>query len=104
MASFRSSAAIPAETQSLAKTSSPDLSRHATKLELLRNRLEDAAGDDAVDHSVTERLLGLHDVVAVDVAGDAVNGLASCVGENVVQSLAHAQDFLGVDVDIGGLA
>ena len=45
----------------------------------------------------------LHDVIAIHVVGDAVHGLAGGVRQHVVQDLAHAQDFAGVDVDVGRL-
>ena len=63
-----------------------------------------ATGDDTIDDAVAERLFGFHDVIAINVAGDSLNGLARSVGQNLVQGLAHAQDFFGVDVDIGRLS
>src|SRR5579871_1067554 len=77
--------------------------RKARASVLLRDRLQRAAGDDLVDQAVVDGLIGLHDVIAIDVAGDALDGLAGGVGQDIVQRFAHAQDFLRVDVDVGGL-
>src|SRR5689334_14319553 len=45
-------------------------------LAFYRYRRQIAAGDDTVDHAVLDGLVGLHDVVAVDVFGVAVDRLA----------------------------
>src|SRR5665647_1391797 len=63
----------------------------------LRDGRQVAAGDDAVDHAVLEGLHGVHDVVAIHVAGDLVDGLAGGVGEDLVQRFAHAQNLPGID-------
>ena len=63
-----------------------------------------AAGDDAIDHAVIDGLIRLHDVVAVHILGYAFDGLAGGAGQHRVQDFPHAQDFAGVDIDIGRLS
>src|SRR5271168_1540088 len=60
--------------------------------------------NDLVNHAIVFGLLRIHDVVALDVFFDAVDGLSAVLGQNFVDDRAHAQNFLGVQVDIGGLA
>src|ERR1017187_418298 len=69
-----------------------------------RDGAQIAAEDDAIDHAVEDGLIGLHDVVAVHIFGNAVDGLAGGAGQHGVQDFAHAQDFAGVDIYIGGLS
>src|SRR5690606_13044838 len=57
-----------------------------------------------VDDTVFLRLLCAHDVVAIGVLLDAGDGLSGVLREDLVQPLAHPQDFLRVDVDVGRLA
>ena len=44
------------------------------RLTLYGYRRQIAAGDDAVDHAISDGLIGLHDVVAVHIFGHAVDG------------------------------
>src|ERR1022692_3526222 len=74
------------------------------ELALDRDGAQIADGDDAIDHAVEDGLIGLHDVVAVDILGNAVDGLAGGRGQHGVEDFAHAEDFAGVDIDIGGLS
>src|SRR5215475_14344012 len=60
--------------------------------------------DDLVEHPVILGLLGIHDVIALDVFFDSLDGLAGMLGDDLVDGRAHPQDFLGVQVNIGGLA
>ena len=60
--------------------------------------------DDLVDHAVGHGLLGRHDEVAVGVLGDLLLGLAGVVGQHPREQVAHAQDLLGLELDVGGLA
>ena len=60
--------------------------------------------DDLVDHAVLFGLVGVHDVVAFDVFFDALDGLAGVLGEQRVNRGPHTEDFLGMQVDVGGLA
>src|SRR5215831_14620748 len=71
-----------------------------TTLTLYRDRSQIAAGDHAVDHAVLDGLIGLHDVIAIHILGDAVDRLAGSFRQHGIQDLAHAQDFAGVDVDV----
>src|SRR5215468_1656395 len=57
--------------------------------------------DDLVDEAVLLGLGGAHVVVALGVAADALDGLAGVLLVELVQLVARAQDFLGVDVDVG---
>src|SRR5437879_9549539 len=63
-----------------------------------------AADHNFVDHAVLYALIGTHDVIAIDVAGDALHRLASEFGEYLVERLAHAQDLFGINIDIRRLS
>src|ERR1700676_4669071 len=56
-----------------------------------RNRCNRAAGNEAVDKTIFESPVGVHDVIAVDVARDLVDLLPRGRGQNLVQRLAHAE-------------
>src|SRR5690606_34641005 len=59
--------------------------------------------EDVVDEAV---LLGLdrpHEVVAIGVPFDALEGLAGVMLEDLVDALLGPQDLLGVDLDVRGL-
>src|SRR6266849_4287071 len=60
--------------------------------------------DDFVDHAIFFGLFGIHDEVPLDVFFDALDGLAAVLSEQPVDHGAHAKDFLGMQIDIGGLA
>ena len=60
--------------------------------------------DDAVDEVVLLGLLGAHEVVAIGVVGDLLEGLFGVFGEDLVEAAAHVDDLLGVDLDVGRLA
>src|SRR5665213_2764809 len=58
------------------------------------------AVDDVVDDAVFLGLRGGHDEVALDVAFDAIEGLAGAGAHQLVGNFTNAQDFAGVDVDV----
>ncbi len=58
--------------------------------------------DDLVDQAVLERVGRLR-MKSRSVSGRSLERLSRCGGEDLVEPLAQAQDFLGVDVDVGGL-
>ena len=60
--------------------------------------------DDFVDHAVFLGLFGIHDEIPFDVFFDAFHRLATVLREKFVDHGAHAKNFLGMQVDIGGLA
>ena len=60
--------------------------------------------DDIINNTVFLALVGRHDVVALGVVLDTLDRLAGVVHENVVDALAHAQDFAGCNINIGRLA
>ena len=60
--------------------------------------------DDAVDDAVLLRLLGAHEVVALGVVRDLVEGLAGVLGDDLVEAAADVDDLFGVDLDVGRLA
>src|SRR5450631_759302 len=68
----------------------------STKLAMLVNNL--------VDHPVFLGLLGIHNKIALDVFFNAADRLAAMLRQKFIDHRAHAQDFLGVQIDIGGLA
>src|SRR5215210_2052233 len=61
-------------------------------------------GNNAVDDVILLRLIRAHEVVALRVAGDLLEILAGVLGENLVEPLAHVDDLLGMDLDVGRLA
>src|ERR687897_1844715 len=60
--------------------------------------------DDVVDDAVVPGLLGAHHVVAVGVLVDPLFTLPSVARQDLVEELSHAQDLLGGQLDVGGLA
>src|SRR5439155_9443382 len=60
--------------------------------------------DDIVNDTVFLALVGRHDVIALSIVLDALEQLAGVVHEDVVDALAHAQDFPGRNINIGRLA
>src|SRR3954463_195366 len=60
--------------------------------------------NDAVDDLVLLRLLRAHEVVALGVLRDLLQWLAGVLGDDLVETLAHVDDLLGVDLDVGRLA
>ena len=59
--------------------------------------------DNLVNHPVFLGLLGIHDEVALYILFDARNVLSAMLRKKFVDNHAHAQDFLGMQVDIRGL-
>ena len=57
-----------------------------------------------VHQAVVAGLDGGHVQIAVGVLLDALDGLAGVVAEDLVQIGAQAQNLLGLDGDVGGLA
>src|SRR5687767_3012009 len=60
--------------------------------------------DHAVDDAVVTRLLGGEPAVAVGIRLDAIDGLAGVEGDALGHRPLQADDLLGLDGDIGGLA
>src|SRR5580704_14223587 len=56
---------------------------------------------DIVNDTVFLALVGRHDVIALRVVLDAFDRLSGMVHEDFVDSLAHAQDFPGRNINIG---
>src|SRR6266542_5543597 len=56
-------------------------------------------GQDVIDHPVVLRLLGAHDVVAVGVLADPLDGLPGVQSEDLLHPAALAKDLLGLDLD-----
>src|SRR5829696_3448597 len=61
-------------------------------------------GDHTIDESVVLRLFGAHEVVPLGIPGHLFQVLAAVVRQDLVQAVAHVDDLLGVDLDVGGLA
>src|SRR6267378_4381471 len=57
-----------------------------------------------VNHAIFLGLFGIHDEIPLDVFFDAFDGLAAVLREQPVDHGTHAQDFLGMQIDIGGLS
>src|SRR3954469_3272501 len=60
--------------------------------------------DYSVDEPVFLRLFGAHEVVALGISGHLFQVLAAVVGQDLVKAVAHVDDLLGVDLDVGGLS
>src|SRR4029079_12563816 len=74
---------------------------------LLRGRTSERLGtlaDDIIDNTVFLPLVRRHDVVPLSVVLDTLGRLSRVLHEDLVDPLAHPQDLLGRQVDIGGLA
>src|SRR4051794_15270725 len=69
-----------------------------------RYRSELPVGDDLVDDAVFLRFVAAHDEVAVGVVRHALERLAGVVRQDLVEQLAHADDLLGLDLDVDRLA
>src|SRR5436190_5114143 len=72
----------------------------------LRGRTSERLGalaDDIIDNTVFLPLVRGHDVVAFRVVLDALGRLPGVLHEDLVDPLAHPQDFLRGQVDVGGL-
>src|SRR5215211_964632 len=57
-----------------------------------------------VDEAVLDGRLGGEDLVALDVAADLLDALARVVADHLLEQLAHPQDLVRLDLDVGGLA
>src|SRR5262249_1644356 len=99
------------------RASAPDASSNATSaspaiaIPTVRRLIAPPPGTEAlsrVDHPIDElvllRLLGAHEVVALRVLGDLLQRLPGVLGDDLVESPAHVDDLLGVDLDVGRLA
>src|SRR3981189_2624191 len=60
--------------------------------------------DYLVDQSVAHALLGRHDEVPVRVLGYLFHALTSVCSQHAIQQVAHAEDLLGLQLDVAGLA
>src|SRR5260221_728919 len=59
---------------------------------------------DFVAEAVFDGGGGVEEAVALGIFADAVGGLARALGEDVDQGVLGLKDFLGLDLDVGGLA
>ena len=57
-----------------------------------------------VDEAVLHGRLSAHEVVAIAVDLDPLDGLTGVFGQNAVDSFPRLQDLAGVDINIGRLA
>src|SRR5579862_8914371 len=60
--------------------------------------------DYLIDQPVFNRLSGRHEVVAIGILFQLLQGLAGVFDENIVELLARPQNLAGMDFDIAGLA
>ena len=60
-------------------------------------------GVDLVDQTVLQGLLGGHEVVAVGIPLDLLNGLTGVLGQDLVEHITGAEDEIGADLNVGGL-
>ena len=56
-----------------------------------------------VDQAIPNRLIPIHETVAISVLLEALNTLAGVFSENSIQPITRLKHFLGVDLDIRGL-
>src|SRR5690554_6492389 len=62
------------------------------------------SGDqNLVDQPIRYRIFSGHNIVALCIDGDPLYRLSGIARQNLVQTLAQAQDLLGLDLDIRGL-
>ncbi len=54
-------------------------------------------GKDIVHHPVGFGLFGGHVEIAVRILGDPLDGLAGMIGQDLIEDLAGADDFLSLD-------
>ncbi len=59
--------------------------------------------DDFVDQPVFLGFLRRHEVVAVGILLDFLQGLAGLLGEEMIEAIPHAQDALGADLNVRSL-
>ena len=71
---------------------------------MLKSLLSAFRGNDLVDDTVFERLIGGHEIVALGIESDLFDALAGALGKDLVELCAGAQDLLGMDLDIACLA
>ena len=57
-----------------------------------------------VDQAVALRLGSRHEIVALGIRLDFLQGLAAALGQDAIQGLASLQDFTRMDFNIRGLA
>ena len=67
-------------------------------------RLARGGADDLVDQAVGDGVVAAEDVVALDVGGDALDGLAGGLAEDLLDALAGEGHLLVGDADVGRLA
>src|SRR6188474_1169282 len=60
--------------------------------------------DDLVDDPVLFRLFSRHIIIALRVGLDFFKALLGMFSENSIEDFLEAEDFPGLDLDIGGLA
>src|SRR5579884_1616223 len=70
----------------------------------LRNARKLPGRDHFVDDAVLTSLVRAHDEVAVSVLLDLLYRLTGVEGKHLVQQIPHAQDLLGLELDVGRLA
>src|SRR5215203_962016 len=63
-----------------------------------------AVRDDLVDEAVLFSLRRRHDAVALDIALDLLEGLPRVLGDDAGGQLAHADNLLGLNLDVAGLS
>src|SRR5687767_11528651 len=63
-----------------------------------------ARGEDLVDEAVVLGRLGGQDLVALDVLADELDVAAGVRGDGLLEPPAHADDLVGVDLEVGGHA
>src|SRR3989344_3328354 len=60
--------------------------------------------DNRVNQAESLGFLPVHEIVTVGIVLDLIHGAASMVDHDLVQALAHAQDFAGMDIEVRCLA
>src|SRR4030066_974296 len=60
--------------------------------------------DNRVNQAESLGFLPVHEIVTVGIILDLIHGTAGMVDHDLVQTLAHAQDFAGMDIEVRCLA
>src|SRR5215213_10884222 len=64
----------------------------------------DARRQDRVDQAIVHRLFRGQDLVALDVTAHHARVLAGGIGDHLLEQLAHADDLVGLDLQVGDLS
>ena len=62
-----------------------------------------SALENAVHQAVRNRLIFIHEIIALRIRGDLCDVLSRVMGKDLIQPFSQPQDLTGMDIDIGRL-